>query len=128
MLGKFSLLLLTAVPTPALLAQQAPSANGTNGTLSDGNVYQNATLGITLKLPGSWRLLDKGVAHGARASGCTGPLCGDPDVDAALDPVGSDANRYHLFLAAWKLDAEYRNRSRYPLKWFAQIIQKQGQP
>jgi len=123
MISKFLLLLLTAAFFAHLLhAQNASPTKDTNGTLSGANMYQNATLGITLKLPGSWHLREKGAAHGARESACTGPLCGDPDVDVALDPLAGDDRQYHLFLAAWKLDAEYRNRSRYPLKWFAQIM------
>jgi hypothetical protein len=123
MVNKFLILLLPAVLLSSMLLAQVTSvAKDTNGILSDGNTYQNAILGITLKLPGSWQLREKGVAHSARASGCTGPLCGLPDVNVALDSTASDTHQYHLFLAAWKLDAVYRNRSRYPLQWFAQIM------
>lgn len=102
-------------------AQDATSAEDKRGTLSKGNVYNNPVLGLTINLPGSWQLKQRGAAHGASSEGCTGPLCGDPDIDVA---IGNDdrTRKLDLYLAAWKLSAEYRNRNRYPLKWFAQIM------
>ncbi|MFZ0310644.1 MAG: hypothetical protein WCA76_04890 [Candidatus Sulfotelmatobacter sp.] len=116
----FLLIVMVAVTQLRPLAQDA-SVEDKRGTLEDGSVYRNSTLGITVKLPGGWQLREKGVAHGAHDSSCTGPLCGDADIDVALAPKGSTSGR-SLYLGAWKLSAEYKNRSRYPLKWFAQIM------
>jgi hypothetical protein len=122
MLFKLALLFLTASLIGPMLAQDTPLSADAQGSLSDSNLYRNAILGLTLQLPGGWLLREKGAAHGARAEGCTGPLCGDADVDAALVSTGDDDGRYKVFLAGWKLSGEYKNRSRYPLKWFAQIM------
>jgi|SRR5271169_1288661 len=35
--------------------------------------------------------------------------------------TGVDPN-YRLYLSGWKLSAQYLNRNRYPLKWFAGIM------
>src|SRR5882672_7547704 len=122
MLNKVALLLVvvTLIQVPPF-AQDASRADEARGTL-EGSVYRNSTLGITIRLPGSWQLQSRGVAHGARDANCTGPLCGDADIDVALAPKGGTTHGHGLFLAAWKLAPEYQNRSRYPLKWFAQIM------
>ncbi len=114
-------LLLCIVFQAFAFAQDAPSTEEKRGTLSKGNIYNNPVLGLTVNLPGSWQLEQRGAAHGASSEGCTGPLCGDPDIDVAIRADERSPN-LDLYLAAWKLSTEYRNRNRYPLKWFAQIM------
>jgi len=102
--------------------QELNQTEPTRGTVDSGGVYNNAVLGMTIRLPGNWQLQNQGVAHGARDPGCTGPLCGDPEIDIAMIPGRSATPGYRVFLAAWKLSAEYRDRHQYPLKWFARSM------
>lgn len=121
MSGKIALFALgAAVVLSVATAQDSPPAGP--GILSDGNTYTNSTLGLQIKLPGSWQLQDRPSAHKAPPAGCTGPLCGDADINIALISAGDSAHRCRLFLSAWKLGPQYLNRARYPLKWFANIM------
>ena len=91
------------------------------GSVSDGNSYTNPALGITVKLPGDWQLLQM-TTETPSDPRCTGPLCGKPDVNVVLESQPQSNPRYRLYLSGWKLSAQYLNRDRYPLKWFANIM------
>ena len=59
------------------------------------------------------------MVEGAREA-CQGPLCGDAEIDVALQ---TDAPFVHaIFLNAYKLSPEFQNRDRHPLKRFAEIM------
>jgi len=115
-----SVLLLVMVAT--LDAQ----SSDTRGVLSEG-VYDNAALGMRIKLPARWQFLEKESQQqlglkpsqpSSDAPNCRGPFC-NQDIDVALisvpgtEPVGT------IFLAAWKLPPEYLNQQKYPLVEFA---------
>jgi len=87
------------------------------GSVSADNVYANPALGMTIKLPGNWALLDI-TSETPNDPGCTGPLCGPPNINVVLESKAA----YRLYLSGWKLSGQYLNRTRYPLKWFAQIM------
>jgi hypothetical protein len=91
------------------------------GTISEENNYTNPALGMTINLPGDWRLLEM-TTETPDDPGCTGPLCGAPDINVVLESKPGSSPGYRLYLSAWKLSEPYLNRSRYPLKWFAGIM------
>jgi hypothetical protein len=91
------------------------------GSISGGNVYTNPALGMTINLPGDWHLLEI-TSETPSDPGCTGPLCGAPDVNAVLESKPESNPRYRLYLSGWKLSAQYLDRKHYPLKWFAGIM------
>lgn len=93
------------------------------GRLVGENTYENAALGLTVTLPGSWLLLaEKSSDSHTGHPDCTGPLCGNPEIDVAIQTKPGSDPLYKLYLVGYKLSATYLNRSRYPLKWFAGIM------
>jgi len=76
---------------------------------------------MTINLPGNWRLPQMTTETPSDPS-CTGPLCGSPGINAVLESKPGPNPNYRLYLSGWKLPAQYLNRNRYPLKWFAQIM------
>ena len=91
------------------------------GTLSGDNNYTNPALGMTINLPGEWSMLDM-ITPTPSGPGCTGPLCGPPDINVVLETKPGQNQRYRLYLSGWKLSAQYLNRNRYSLDWFAGIM------
>jgi hypothetical protein len=91
------------------------------GTISEQNDYTNPALGLTINLPGEWRLLEM-TTDTPNDPSCTGPLCGSPDINVVLESKLGQKEGYRLYLSGWKLSAEYLNRNRYPLDWFASIM------
>lgn len=91
------------------------------GTISEQNVYANPALGMTINLPGEWRLLDE-TSETPNDPSCTGPLCGAPNINVVLESKPGSDSGYRLYLSGWKLSTQYLNRSRYPLEWFAGIM------
>jgi hypothetical protein len=53
-------------------------------------------------------------------SACRGPLCGKPEIDAALETESKPLQT--LVLSCYRLQAEYINRQRYPLGKFAEAM------
>lgn len=98
--------------------QQSPDSRG---TISAEDTYTNPALGMTIKLPGDWRLLDM-TSETPNDPGCTGPLCGPSDINAVLESKPGSNPSYRLYLSGWKLLEKYLNRNRYPLKWFAGMM------
>ncbi len=102
------------------------------GRIEGGNTYHNATLQMKISLPGAWHFFDrtmystpeskrkqKEMAERARAT-CEGPLCGDAEIDIALQ---TDTPFVHaIFLNAYRLSPEFQNRDRHPLKKLAEIM------
>jgi hypothetical protein len=76
---------------------------------------------MTINLPGAWRVLDM-ISETPNDPGCTGPLCGSPDINAVLESKPGSKPNYRLYLSGWKLSEQYLNRNRYSLKWFAGIM------
>jgi len=91
------------------------------GTIFEENNYTNPALGMTINLPGDWRLLET-TSETPNDPSCTGPLCGRPDINVVLESKPGSNPSYRLYLSGWKLSAQYLNRNRYPLKWFAGIM------
>jgi hypothetical protein len=92
------------------------------GVLVSEHIYKNAKLDMTINLPGSWRLLP-GAAKSARSpSDCSGPLCGNPEIDATLETTADSTPSYRVFIAAYKLSSQYLDRKRNPLSKFAEVM------
>ena len=102
------------------------------GTIDGDNVYHNATLQIEVPLPGRWHFFDRTMYSTPESKQkekekternletCRGPLCGDAEIDTALQ---TDTPFVHaIFLTAYSLSSEYQDRKRYPLKRFAQSL------
>jgi len=102
------------------------------GSIEGENTYHNSTLRMKISLPGAWHFFDrtmystpeskqkeKEMAERNRAT-CHGPLCGDAEIDVALQ---TDTPFVHaIFLTAYQLSPEYQNRQRHPLKRFAEVL------
>jgi len=101
--------------------QEKESSPDSRGAISEENSYTNPALGMTISLPGDWRLLQM-TTETPNDPVCTGPLCGSPDINAVLESKPGSNPSYRLYLSGWKLSAQYLNRNRYPLKWFAGIM------
>ena len=110
-------ILLSVALTSFFSAQTKHPGDELRGTVSDQNRYMNPALGMTIDLPGEWRMLDM-TSETPSDPGCTGPLCGPPNINVVLE---SKPN-YRLYLSGWKLSAEYLDRKRHPLGWFADIM------
>jgi hypothetical protein len=54
------------------------------GNLVGGNVYVNAALGMTITLPGTWQLGRAVPTQSTPSADCSGPLCGNPEINAQL--------------------------------------------
>jgi hypothetical protein len=93
-----------------------------SGVLVSEHVYKNSALGMTIALPGAWKLLP-GTAKKARSpSDCRGPLCGNPEIDLTLATTADSLPSYKLFIASYKLSPLYLDRKRYPLNKFAEVM------
>jgi hypothetical protein len=93
------------------------------GRLIGQNVYENSALGLTIPLPGSWVLLAERSSDSHHDDpSCSGPLCGNPEIDVSIQTAPGSDPGYKLSLIGFKLSAPYLNRNRYPLKWFAGIM------
>jgi hypothetical protein len=87
------------------------------------NIYENPALGLTITLPGSWLVLaEKSSDSHPDNSDCRGPLCGNPEIDVAIQTKPGSDPGYKLYFLGYKLSATYLNRNRYPLKWFAGMM------
>lgn len=102
------------------------------GSIEAGNIYSNPTLQMKIALPGAWHFFDRTVYSTPESkqkererlerirAACQGPLCGDAEIDVALQT--NTPFVHALYLAAYHLSAEYQNRSRHPLKRFAEVM------
>jgi len=121
------LLLLSAV---AAAAQSKEQLSPLLGSLEGTNIYVNRALGLRVTLPsksGKWHLMPPNkytqnapTAPSAVDSGCRGPLCGKPEIDAALETESTPVQT--LFLSCYRLQPEYLNRQQYPLRKFAEVM------
>jgi hypothetical protein len=125
------LLSICLITTSIVCGQQHMDRSLTRaGALVGGNAYHNPVLGITLVLPGTWQLFDKATQRNLginsnqakNNSGCQGPLCGEPEIDIALITKPDQSHVASVFLSAYKLASPYLDRSRYPLRNFAEIM------
>jgi hypothetical protein len=120
-----SLLLVSLCFFSGLLAypQDKQPVPDLSGKLVGQNTYENPALGLTITLPGSWRLLaEKSSDSHHDDPRCSGPLCGNPEIDVAMQTTPGSDPGYKVSLIGFKLSATYLNRHRYPLKWFAQMM------
>ena len=86
------------------------------------NIYENPALGLTITLPGSWHLPPNSATYSDPDPSCTGPLCGNPEINVAIESKPESDAHYKVYLAGYRLPAQYLNRNRYPLRWFAGIM------
>jgi hypothetical protein len=130
---------LPAVPAASPVPAHTVVASSSQiiGSLTGANLYTNPTLGITLQLTGEWQFMDnetKRMAQGRaaeddtaakereaqRRSHCSGPLCGEPEINVALfTELNPTIGASSIFIAGFKLAPEYLDRKQYPLTWFA---------
>jgi len=127
MLRRFTVLAVLFL-TLASAAQNDKSAPDKKGRILDENTYNNPALGMTLKLPGAWEFLtqqvkkDMGVEEKqAVDTSCTGPLCRSA-IDVSLITKAEPVATASVFLLAYKLEPQYLDRRRYPLKIFARSM------
>ena len=119
--GKWHVLILVSLALTSFSWTQKRELNpDLRGSISD-HTYTNRALGMAVTLPGEWGLLDM-TSETPNDPGCTGPLCGPPDIYAVLQTKPPTDAPYRLYVSGWKLSAQYLNRSRYPLDWFASIM------
>lgn len=127
MLRRITVLLVVLLLTLALAAQNDKSASDKKGRFLDENTYNNPALGMTLKLPGAWEFFTEqakknmGVEENKIDPSCTGPLC-QSDIDVSLITKAEPVATASIFLLAYKLEPQYLDRKRYPLKIFAQSM------
>ena len=128
MLRRFTVCLAVLFLTLASAAQNDKSAPDKKGRILDENTYNNPALGMTLKLPGTWEFLtqqekkDLGVEEKEAADpSCTGPLCRS-DINVSLITKAEPVATASIFLLAYKLEPQYLDRRRYPLKIFAKSM------
>ena len=132
MLRRLNVLLVILLLALALAAQRDKSAPDKKGHFLDENTYNNPALGMTLKLPGAWEFFtqqakkDMGIEEKeTHDSSCTGPLCRS-DIDVSLITKAEPVATASIFLRAYKLEPQYLDRRRYPLKLFAQSLMTGG--
>jgi hypothetical protein len=130
------LLYLTGLCAFLTFPSQVPDSRSvlseSKGTIESNNTYHNTILKMEVPLPGPWHFFDRTMYSAAESkqrekemvernrAACRGPLCGEPEIDVALQ---TDAPFVHaIFLTAYRLSPEYQNRERYPLKRFAQVM------
>ena len=85
-------------------------------------MYVNAPLGMTISLPGTWEMGRAVPTRSEPPSDCSGPLCGNPEINLILRTKGDSSPVTRVRLAGYKLAAPYLNRSRHPLSEFADIM------
>src|ERR1035437_8059723 len=103
-------------------AQKNEPTSDLQGSLVGGNVYVNAALGMTITLPGTWELGRAVPTQSKPPSDCSGPLCGNPEINLILRTKGDSTPAARVRLAGDKLSGPYLNRSRHPLSEFADIM------
>ena len=103
-------------------AQNKQPSPDQQGRIVGENIYENLALGLTITLPGSWRLPPNSATLSDPDPTCTGPLCGNPEINVAIESKPESDSHYKIYLAGYRLPAQYLNRNRYPLKWFAGIM------
>lgn len=103
-------------------AQQNDPTSDLQGSLVGGNVYVNAAIGMRITLPGTWELGRAVPTQSKPPSDCSGPLCGNPEINLILRTKADSTPAAKVRLAGYKLSAPYLNRSRHPLSEFADIM------
>ena len=111
----------------ATVAQSREIPHQPVGKIDGGNTYTNSALGVRVALPGKWHIMVP-TKYAQYASDpelskpnpeCRGPLC-KPAIEEALETESTPVQS--LFLTGYKLESEYLNRQRYPLKKFAEAM------
>ena len=96
------------------------------GEILNGNKYVNQALSMTIALPGEWHFIGKATpdpsGDKSKSSSCSGALCGGLRVNVSLGSRPEEHPTYTIFLGAYKLSAEYRDRQKYPLRRFAESM------
>ena len=108
--------------TLLIAAQQTEPTFDLQGSLVGGNVYVNEALGMRITLPGAWELGRAVTTQSKPVSDCSGPLCGNPEINLILRTKADSAPSATIRLAGYKLSAAYLNRNRHPLSEFADIM------
>jgi hypothetical protein len=108
----------------------ADSSENNHGTIENNNVYQNPVLGMRLSLPGSWHFINGKVTSPASRSTpqhapppkCPSPICGDQITNVAMASGEEPFPNYDIFLLGYKLSPDYMDRTKYPLRDFADLM------
>jgi hypothetical protein len=119
---QFFLVIAFALISAAASERGADSAAS---SIAGGNTYSNPALGVRVVLPGKWHLTRQSAPDSSggaeqQTPGCRGPLCGRPEINEAMETDSTPVQS--LFLIGYRLQPEYLNRQRYPLKKFAETM------
>ena len=79
-------------------------------------MYVNAALGMTITLPGTWELGRAVPTQSKPPSDCSGPLCGNPEINLILRTKSDSTPAARVRLAGYKLSGPYLNRSRQSVR------------
>jgi len=121
-LRSFLLPSLCLVSSLLALAQSKEPIVELQGKMVTEDTYENSALGLKITLPGRWHLPPQSATVSDPDPSCTGPLCGNSEISLAIESRPESDSHYKIYLAGWKLHAQYLDRNRYPLKWFAGIM------
>ena len=97
-----------------------PDNKELKGHIFEERIYENSLLGMKITLPGTWQFLEQTSAPNERQAECHEPFCNSFDV-ALASKIGKLPVRT-LFLQAYKPGLPFLDRSRYPLKKFAEAM------
>jgi hypothetical protein len=127
----FLTLLCVFTVTAAQNKQLSPELKG---SITDDNSYNNPALGMTIALSGKWDFFKRTIYSTPESekklqermdrvrNNCSGPLCGDADIDINIQTVSNGKPLQAILITAYKLSAAYQDRRRFPLKTFASVM------
>lgn len=124
-----SLFLFTCLSLTLPGQAQRQNHSADQGSILNGHTYRNSALGMTISLPTTGQIIGKATEsdrnsskNSSRPSDCRGPLCGHPAIDVAIESLPLETPAYAILLGAYKLPPEYQDRTKHPLKNFAEVM------
>src|SRR5258705_4682944 len=75
-------------------AQDKQPSPDLQGKMVTENIYENLALGLTITLPGRWHLPPHSATLSDPDPSCTGPLCGNPEINVAIESKSESDSHY----------------------------------